>query len=189
MKKLFYIFTFLFVFNANSQEINQLLEKPKEGKSLVYFVRSNSTGFALNFRVYDKDKFLYALPFQEYLVYECEPGYHVFWAASDNRDYVDADLEANKVYVVDVQGQMGMLVAGVSLVPFKPSERSNKKDLFKIVKKEKKIIYSNNLSNGDDKTENIQQGLEKYNLLKEKKSSKIEILTKDMFFENANKPN
>ena len=184
-KTILLLLMFSGVINAQNQE----LQKPKEGKSLVYFIRSNSTEFTLNFRVYDKDKFLYALPFQEYLVYECEPGSHVFWAASDNRDYVDADLEANKVYVVDVEGQMGMLVAGVSLVPFKPSERSNKKDLFKIVKKEKMIIYDNNLSIGDDKTENIQQGLEKYNLLKEKKSNKIEILTKDMFFDNANKPN
>ena len=97
-------------------------------------------------------------------------------------------LEANRVYIIDIQGQIEMLVAGVSLVPFNPTERSNRKDLFKIVKKEKMTIYNNSLSIAEDKTENIIQGLEKYNKLKESKSSKIEILTKDMFFENANKP-
>jgi hypothetical protein len=186
LKKLFVTLFLCLSSLINAQ--NQELEKPKEGKALVYFVRSNSAGFALNFRIYDKDKFLYALPYGEYLVYECDPGQHMFWAASENRDFVDAELEANRVYVVDIQGQMGMLVAGVSLVPFNPTERSNRKDLFKIVKKEKMTIYNSSLSIAEHKTENIIQGLEKYNKLKESKSSKIEILTKDMFFENANKP-
>ncbi len=176
--------------NISAQETNQSLEKPSDGKSLVYFVRSNSAGFTLNFRVYDKEKFLKALSYGEYLIYECDPGQHLFWAASENRDFVEADLEPNKVYIIDVEGQMGAFIAGVSLSPFKPTDKGNRKDLYKIVKKETKILFKDLVIESDvDRVENIKKSLEKYIQLKEKKSSKIEILTKDMYFENADKPN
>ncbi len=185
--KLLIVSVYLFSFFANAQDANQELKKPKEGKSLVYFVRSNSTGFALNFRVYDKDKFLGQLVYKEYVVYECEPGQHLFWAASENRDFVEAELEPNKTYVIDVQGQMGAFIVGVSVVPLKPNNKQAQKDLYKIVKNEKMIVYNPEVINSVDKQENIMKGLEKYNELKEKKSNKIEVLSKDMNFENANK--
>lgn len=172
----------------NAQDINQALLKPTEGKSLVYFVRSNSAGFALNFRIYDKDKYLGALVYKEYLVYECDPGEHLFWAASENRDFVEANLAPNKVYILDVQGQMGAFIVGVSLVPLKPNQKQAKKDLYKIIKNEKKVIFNSATVAADNKEENIIKALEKYKDLKEKKTNKIEVLTQDMNFENANKP-
>lgn len=189
MKNLLYLFL-LVCSSLFGQDLKQDLMKPAEGKSLVYFVRSNSVGLTLNFRIYDKDVFLKALEFKEYLVYECEPGEHVFWAASDNRDFVDADLEANKVYVIDIEGQMGMLVAGVSMVPFNPNDRGNRKDLYNIIKKESKVLFKDLIADTkNNRSENIKLGLEKYKQLKEIKSGKIEVLSKNMFFENADKPN
>ena len=189
-KNLFICFIFLLISTtAISQIVTQPLDKPSPGKSLVYFVRSNSTGFTLNFRIYDKDKFLVALGYEQYLVYECEPGQHLFWAAAENRDFVDADLEADKVYVIDIEGQMGAFIAGVAMVPFNPQDKGNRKDLYKIVKKERKILFSD-IKDEDtlDRSENIAQALEKYSKLKEKNSNKIELLSKEMFFLNADKP-
>ena len=189
LAKLVIASVYLFSFFANAQEINQEIKKPKEGKALVYFVRSNSVGFALNFRVYDKDKFLGQLVFNEYIVYECEPGQHVFWAASENRDFVEADLEENKTYVIDVRGQMGAFIVGVNVVPLKPNDKRAQKDLYKIVKNENMVLYNPSIANSVDKQENIKNGMEKYNELKERKSNKIKVLTRNMNFDNANKYN
>ena len=78
--------------------VTQEIAKPSEGKSLVYIVKSGA-GYLINFRIYDGDKFLGALNGFSYMVYECEPGKHLFWAASENRDFIEADLEPNGVYV------------------------------------------------------------------------------------------
>ena len=67
--------------------VTQEIAKPSEGKSLVYIVKSGA-GYLINFRIYDGDKFLGALNGFSYMVYECEPGKHLFWAASENRDFM-----------------------------------------------------------------------------------------------------
>lgn len=171
--------------NVFSQKVlNQAIDKPTEGKSLVYFLRSGA-GPLLNFRIYDKEVFLGAINGGKYLVYECEPGQHVFWATSENRDFVEANLEANSVYVLNVEGQMGAFIASVNLKPLKPTEFRDKKLLYQVVKNNDKVLYA---KSNDDKSESIKKGLEKYDELKAKNSDKIGILTADMKFENADKP-
>ena len=91
--------------NVFAQKVTtQSIDKPTEGKSLVYILKTGA-GMLLNFRVYDKDKFLGAIPSGKYLVYECEPGEHLFWAVSENRDYVEANLPEYDVRV-SVLGHM-----------------------------------------------------------------------------------
>lgn len=164
--------------------VNQAIDKPSEGKSLVYILRSGA-GPLLNFRIYDKDIFLGAINGSKYLVYECEPGQHTFWATSENRDFVDATLEPNAVYVLNAEGQMGAFIARVSLKPLNPNEYRDKKIFYQVVKHNDKVLYS---KSEDDKKDNIAKGLEKYNELKAENSEKIKILTADMKFENADKP-
>ncbi|WP_124640753.1 hypothetical protein [Amniculibacterium aquaticum] len=176
------IFGLISIFSQNIT--TQDIIKPSEGKSLVYFVRSGA-GFALNFRIYDKDKFLGAVSGSSYLVYECEPGEHLFWATSENRDYVEANLAPNSVYVINAEGQMGAFIAGVNLKPLNPNEFSDKKLFYRVIKNDTKQIFSNPT---DNKSENIKKGLETYNSLKANKSSKIQILDISWKFENADKP-
>ncbi|AZI23556.1 hypothetical protein EIH07_11190 [Chryseobacterium taklimakanense] len=168
-----------------SQKVTtQEIQKPSEGKSLVYFLRTGA-GPLLNFRIYDNDKFLGALSGFKYMVYECEPGKHMFWAASENRDYVEADLEPNGVYVINAEGQMGAFIASVGLIPLNPNEFRDKRTFYQVVKMGKRQDYTPQTA---DKTENIQKGLERYKDLKANKAAKIKFLDPSWKFENADKP-
>lgn len=162
----------------------QTLKKPSEGKSLVYIMRSvDLAGSGLNFRVYDKDKFLGALPSRAYFTYECDPGEHVFWAASENRDFVEANLEANKTYVIDLKAKMGLFIAAVSVEPYEPNNKRHIKRINRVLKKH----ISANVADAEstkEKEENIEKALEVYNRLKDREYSKIKKLLPNMNFKN-----
>lgn len=170
----------LFSQKATTQE----LRKPSEGKSLVYIAKTGA-GFLINFRIYDGDKFLGALNGFKYMVYECEPGKHLFWAASENRDYIEAELEPNGVYFLNAEGQMGVFVAGVNFKPLNPNEFKDKRTAYQIIKH---LTEQKEFKTDVDKSENIKLGMEKYEELKNRESSKIRVLEPSWKFENANKP-
>ncbi|MDR2205615.1 MAG: hypothetical protein LBE36_05615 [Flavobacteriaceae bacterium] len=171
---------FVFGQKVTTQEIR----KPSEGKSLVYILKTGG-GLLINFRIYDKDVFLGSLSSGKYLVYECEPGEHLFWAGAENRDYVEANLKPNSVYVINAEGQMGAFVAGVNLKPLNPNEFKDKRTFYQVVKNDAEQLYT---KLNDDKSENVAKAMEKYRELKSNKSNKIRVLTPDMNFENADKP-
>ena len=179
---------FLGINSSFSQNSNtQPVVKPSEGKSMVYITRSGGA-MLMNFRVYDKDLFIGSLEYGSYFLYECEPGQHLFWAASENRDFVMANLEANKVYVIDLEARMGAFIAAVAVVPQNPNEKRDRKKFYRTVKKELSISkFQANLTS-EDKESNIKEALEKFEDLKKKNSSKIMILNPEMNFENADKP-
>ncbi|WP_026725198.1 hypothetical protein [Flavobacterium sasangense] len=179
---------FLGITNIFSQKItNQPVVKPSEGKALVYITRSNGA-MMVNFRVYDKDLFIGALEYGNYFLYECEPGQHLFWAASENRDFVEANLEANKVYVIDLEARMGAFIAAVAVVPQNPKEKRHRKMFYRTVKKETSVVKFQSKLTSQDKESNIIAALEKYKDLKQNNSTKIMVLNPDMNFENADKP-
>ncbi|WGD35592.1 hypothetical protein [Olleya sp. YS] len=182
MKKITTILLIVFAFTSY-KATSQVLEKPTEGKSLVYIMRSNNLGAGLNFRVYDKDKFLGALPSGAYFIYECDPGEHLFWAASENRDFVEANLEANKTYVIDLRAKMGMFIAAVGVEPYEPT---NKKHVKRIKKVLRKHINANvvNADKTEEKEDNIAKAMEAYDRIKDKENSKIKKLLSNMNFEN-----
>ncbi len=75
----------------------QSLATPAEGKSLVYFVRSSGTGALVNFKYFDGESYLGKFAGLNYFILECDPGKHVFWVTSENRDFVEAELLPDKV--------------------------------------------------------------------------------------------
>jgi hypothetical protein len=183
----FILFSFSFCISQNTyNEGKNGLQFPKEGKSLVYVIKSGA-GFLLNFRVFKDDKFIGALASGNYFIIECDPGKHLFWATSENRDFVEANLEANKVYILNLEGQMGAFIASVSLKPLKPTEKRDRRFLYRALKNTKAIIYNPN-DVVEDKSENIKEGLEKYKELKDRNSSKIRVLNPEDNFINAEKP-
>jgi hypothetical protein len=185
LNKIFVVILLLGFTLVFAQKITkQAIDKPSEGKSLVYILRTGA-GPLLNFRIYDNDKFLGAFSGFKYLVYECEPGEHLFWAASENRDYIQANLEPNAVYVLNAEGQMGAFIASVGFSPLNPNEFRDQRTFFQVVKGAKKQEY---VPTDLDKTENIQKGLAKYEELKASNSKKIKVLDTSWKFENADKP-
>ena len=180
MLKRLSILLLFFVVTGNAQT----LKKPSEGKSLVYIMRSvNVAGGGLNFRVYDKDRFLGALPSRAYFTYECDPGQHLFWAASENRDFVEADLEANKTYVIDLKAKVGVFIAAVSLEPYSPDNKRHVKRVNRVIAKH---INANvvDAQRSDEKKENVANALAAYNRIKDRQYSKIRKLLPNMNFKN-----
>jgi len=175
-----YIVTFLLLISFTVS--SQTLKKPSEGKSLVYIMRSNNLGNGFNFRVYDKDRFLGALPSRAYFTYECDPGEHLFWAASENRDYVEATLEANRTYVIDMRSKIGLVIAAVGLEPYSPNTEKHIKRLKKVLKKHIEANVAD-IERSQEKEENITKALELYDRIKDNKQSKIKKLLPDMNFE------
>lgn len=164
------VLTFL-VSHAYGQEY----EKPTEGKSLVYFVRSSGTGALINFKYFDGDKYLGKMNGINYFVYECEPGQHIFWVAAENRDYVTADLKPNATYIVEVRPTMGAFKAAVQLHPVSPDDAKKMKKINKILAKN---TPSELKGQEDDMAFFIKNGMERY----EKIKSEVQALNQDWTF-------
>lgn len=90
---------------------------PKEGNAVIYFTRVTAMGFAISFDYFDSATYIGQSAGRNYLRYECAPGRHLFWASSENKAFLTADLEANQTYVVIVDVLMGIGVARVGLTP------------------------------------------------------------------------
>jgi hypothetical protein len=97
--------------------LGQGFTPPKKGNAVVYFTRLTAMGFAISFDYFDSATYIGQSAGRNYLRYECQPGRHLFWASSENKAFVTADLEANQTYVVIVDVLMGIGVARVGLTP------------------------------------------------------------------------
>lgn len=183
MKNLLVLFLFITNF-AFAQE----LDTPKEGKVLVYFTRYDATGFLINFKYFDGDKYLGKFNHGKYMVYECEPGKHIFWSKAENFDFVEAELEAGRVYIIDSRPQVGAIKAGVNLVIFN-KELSNydryKKRIFKSLENGTRYLPSEDDINkeAEEIKDLTAKGMEKFKKLKSEGSDRIGILTDGMFFD------
>jgi len=74
----------------------QNIEPAPADKAIVYFVRTSSLGFAINFSYFDSTKLVGKFNGPKYIRYECDPGSHLFWARSENKDFVEAEVDAEK---------------------------------------------------------------------------------------------
>ena len=112
----------------------QGFESPSEGNAVVYFVRINSIGSMIYFKYFDKDKFIGKFKGKNYMRYECSPGKHLFWASSEKKDFITADLSEGGTYIVVVEAKMGAMSAAVKLYTSE-DEKQLKKALAIINKK------------------------------------------------------
>ena len=156
------------------------LENPSEGKAVVYFVRTNSTGYLINFRYFDYDQFIGKFAGAGYIRYECDPGEHAFWIGASNSSYVTAMLEEGKIYVIETIPVMGMAYARVKVeIPDRLHPKKydkQKKRIFAILSDEKfdktnpkDVLYA---TQSDYKKE-IERGVEIYQKREEKEQDHL----------------
>lgn len=138
-------------------------EKPAEGKSLVYFVRSSGTGALINFKYFDGENYLGKMNGINYFTYECDPGKHLFWVAAENRDFITADLKPNATYIVEVRPTMGAFKAAVQIHPVSPDDVKTLKKINKIVAKHTKTALK---ADDEDMDFFIKNGLARYEKIK-----------------------
>ena len=94
----------------------QDFKAPAKGNAAIYFIRTTAGVLSMaDFYFFDNDKLIGTSNGEKYLRYECAPGEHLFWARSENRDFITADLMAGKVYLIDAVPVMGVIADGVSL--------------------------------------------------------------------------
>jgi len=122
------------VISIQSFGFAQTIEPAAADKSVVYFVRTSGLGSFINFTYFDYSEVIGKFNGPKYMRYECEPGEHIFWARSENKDFVKAYLEPGKIYVIDVIPLMGGVKAGVSLSPINSADY-NMKYIQKLLKK------------------------------------------------------
>lgn len=92
--------------------------KPPFGENaVVYFVRVSDYGFAVSFEFFHQDQYIGAFKGKNYLRYECEPGEQLFWASSENKEFLTADLKPGGTYIVIVDVVMGFWKAHVGMSP------------------------------------------------------------------------
>jgi hypothetical protein len=89
---------------------------PTKDKALVRIMRPSGMGFAINFNIWDGDKVIGNSVAKGQFDYLADPGKHVFVAVAENKAFLEADLEAGKVYYILSQVKMGMWKARVGLV-------------------------------------------------------------------------
>lgn len=133
-------------------------------KAVVYFVRYSSLGFAINFTYFDSTRLIGRFNGPKYIRYECEPGAHLFWARSENRDFVEANLEAGKIYFIVANPRMGVVKAQIELVPLDPSDKKTmKKVLDLLAKKPSESFSQQDLQMDMEELKDVApKGIEKY---------------------------
>jgi len=145
----------------------QELKSPSVGKSLVYFARTSGTGALINFKYFDGDKYLGKFSGYNYMMYECDPGEHFFWVTAENRDFVNAELLADKTYIIQVVPRMGAIKASVKIFPVAADDEKRMKRVMKLIgKRDPKVLdVQKTLAESDDLQFFIKNGLEKYERL------------------------
>jgi hypothetical protein len=184
MKKKF-VFIVPLVFFTLSVLSQNLMPAP-EDKAVVYFVRTSSYGFAINFSYFDSTTLIGVFNGPKYIRYECDSGQHLFWARSENRDFVEAELEAGKIYFIEAIVKMGAVKAGVELVPVNADDPKKMEKIFKLLnKKTSESFTEDELKNETIRLQGaIDRGLEKYE--KDKRSGVIyPKLLKSMYYKGV----
>jgi hypothetical protein len=183
MKKQFLLIIPLFLLALSV--IGQSIEPAPSDKAVVYFTRTSSLGLAINFSYFDSTKLIGLFNGPKYIRYECEPGRHLFWARSENRDFIEAEVEAGKIYFIQAFVNMGAIKAGVDLEPVDPNDIRMMKKIFKLLDKKSSMSFTEEeLQSETARLQNaISRGIEKYN--EEKNRGKIHSqLTKSMYYES-----
>ena len=165
-----------------SQIESKKITPPSEGKTVIYFLRTSSLGALMNIRYFDSGKYLGKFNGRNYLRYECDPGEKTFWIKAENIDVLKANLEANKIYLVETNAVMGGFSAGAKFKLIDFNKKSQVKRINKLLKKkDSKTFTEEELKEQLEKMKNaFQKGMKKVS--KKVKKGKFKELNSDMNF-------
>ena len=187
MKKLLMTLLVPMLFSFSFAPVSEVTP-PAKGKAVVYFARTvagySLTAMASNFNFFDKEQFIGKFSGTGYVRYECEPGEHVFWARAENSDFMTAELEADKIYLVLAETNVALATVRVELRPIDPNNKKDEKRLKSIIKliekKEPDVTSPQEIAEEEKKTASHAAAIKNF---EEGKKGKIERLTKEMFYE------
>jgi hypothetical protein len=97
--------------------------KPPFGEfAVVYFVRVSSYGANASFEFFHQDKYIGAFKGENYLRYECEAGEQLFWASSENKEFLTSELKQGGTYIVVVDVIIGFWKMHVGFTPISAND-------------------------------------------------------------------
>jgi hypothetical protein len=176
------VFCFLFLLSVSTLA-SQVIEPAPDDQSVVYFMRPGSTGGIINFVFFDGDQVIGRLGGNKYFRYECSQGEHVFWAKSENRSFLEANLEAGKIYIVHARSLMGATKASVQLRAIDPGVDKLKQFQKLLAKRSGWDLSEEKIDELNDQLESYKtKGLERFEELKAK-GMLIDALEPDMNLE------
>jgi len=154
MKKIKLLVSVILLLSLSIPVFSQGFTPPASGNAAVYFVRVTSFGGAASFEYFHNEDFIGIFKGQNYMRYECAEGEHLFWASSEDKEFVKCDLKAGETYVILVNVEMGAWKARVGLEPLTTDNKDFER-VKKLIAKKKPIITS------DKKIKSTQAKLEK----------------------------
>jgi hypothetical protein len=105
---------------------------PPPDQAIVYVMRPSGMGFAINFQIWDRDRFIGLSQAKSYFAYPCAPGKHLFIGIAENKVAVEADLAPGKSYYILTDPRMGGWRARLAMEPVtRGSEDWDKVDALK----------------------------------------------------------
>jgi len=149
--KISLIVTSLIFFNSLIS-VGQDIEPAPDDKTVVYFMNipGFSTASISDIYYFDNETFIGICKGKNYFRYECEPGEHVFSVRERYPDFIEADIEAGKIYFIQVSVSGGAY--GI-LYPVDPRKPKSMKKILKLINKEPpKSFYAE-----DFEVENLNQ--------------------------------
>jgi len=85
--------------------------RPAPGKALIYVVRTQTLGFAVKVKLYADGKFVGLIMSKTFVPVEVDPGRHEFIVEAENAGFLEAEVAADKIYVVQAAIHMGAMKA------------------------------------------------------------------------------
>jgi hypothetical protein len=136
MKKLSFLFLLLAIFSIEITTAQEKITSPSKGKAVMYFIVTNGS-FQYNFKYFDGEKYLGKFNGRKAFRYECDPGKHTFWVKYGNIDFIEAEVKAGAIYLIEAKARMGFVKATVDANDKRQMKRINK------IFKKKKLIDLN----------------------------------------------
>jgi hypothetical protein len=90
---------------------------PADGNAAIYFVRVSDYGALVSFEYFHQQEFIGIFKGKNYMRFEYPAGEHLFWASSEDKEFLKCDLKAGETYVVLVNIEMGAWKARIGLEP------------------------------------------------------------------------
>jgi len=138
------------------------LDAPEPDKALVVFLRPVKMAGYVSSVVFDDQDLVAVLMDYTYAAYQATPGNHRFMVVSEAADFMDADLEAGKVYFALVKVRMGVWRGRFSLMPLTPHDKEWQ-HLRRWLSRARRVTLNNaGISWGQDHAQSIQQKHDAY---------------------------
>lgn len=132
-------FLFLMLILSTGTLSSQGFQPPANGKAVVYFAPLKKAG---GFEFFHNDKYIGFVKGKNYLRYECDPGENLFWASSENKEFVECDLKAGGTYIVMIENDMGVWLVRVSLTAITPKSTEEFARIKALVLKKAPIVMT-----------------------------------------------